>query len=202
MIKIGIDPKQIDGIRDALKDKASRLPREVATAVNATAKKVRFEASKELRKGLGAPVKVLKKAIKTKSSASKDQLYAIIRLWKGHPIPLKYFKPRQVKGRKATKKREAVEGGVTYKINPAFGVRSILRGAFIMRPSGHVAQRIGKERFPVKFMHGPSPGESFEKLGIVQLAWKVARQELPKQMERRVRFLMLKNSGGLRGKQK
>jgi hypothetical protein len=202
VIRIGIDPKQINRIREALLDKASRLPREVATAVNATAKKVRFEASKELRKALAVPVKILKKSIQTKSSASKDHLRAIVRLWKGHPIPLKYFKPRQVKGRKATKKRGAVEGGVTYKINPAFGARSILRGAFIMRPSGHVAQRIGKERFPVLFMHGPSPGESFDKLGITMLAWKVARQELPKQMERRVRFLLLKNSGGLRGKQK
>jgi hypothetical protein len=202
VIKIGIDPKQLDGIRAALLDKVNRLPREVATAINATAKKVRFEASKELRKELAVPVNILKKTIKTKSSASKDQLRAIVRLWKGHPIPLKYFKPRQVKGRKGSKKRGAVEGGVTYKINPAFGARSILRGAFIMRPNGHVAQRIGKERFPVKFMHGPSPGESFEKLGITQLAWKVARQELPKQMERRIRFLLLKQSGGLRGKQK
>ena len=112
MITVGIDPKQLEDIRQSLGAKANRLSREVATAINATGKKVRFEASKELKKELKVPVKVLKKAIKTKSNATKDQLQAIIRLWKGYPIPLKYFGAKQQK-----------RGGVTYRINPGHKVK-------------------------------------------------------------------------------
>ena len=191
MITVGIDSKQLDAIRQSLGDKARRLPREVATAINATSKKVRFEASKALKQELKVPVKVLKKAIKTKSNATTDQLQAIIRLWKGHPIPLKYFGARQQK-----------RGGVTYRINPGHKVKSILRDAFIIKQfGGNVFRRVGPSRWPVKQVYGPSPGDAFEAAGIGPLAAKVAAEELPKQLQRRIRFLLLKQSGGLRGNQ-
>ena len=191
MITVGIAKGQLDAIRQSLGDKASRLPREVATAINATAKKVRFEASKELKKELKVPVKVLKKAIKTKSNATKDQLQAIIRLWKGYPIPLKYFGAKQQK-----------RGGVTYRINPGHKVKSILRDAFVVKQyGGNVYRRVGEKRWPIKQVYGPSPGDAFEAAGIGPLAAKVAAEELPKQLTRRIRFLLLKQSGGLRGNQ-
>ena len=189
MITVGIAKDQLDAIRQSLGDKASRLPREVATAINATAKKVRFEASKALKQELKVPVKVLKKAIKTKSNATKDQLQAIIRLWKGYPIPLKYFGAKQQK-----------RGGVTYRINPGHKVKSILRDAFIVKQyGGNVYRRVGANRWPIKQVYGPSPGEAFEAAGIGALAAKVAASELPKQLQRRIRFLMRQTSGDLRG---
>lgn len=191
MITVGIAKGQLDAIRQSLGDKARRLPREVATAINATAKKVRFEASKALKQELKVPVKVLKKAIKTKSNATKDQLQAIIRLWKGYPIPLKYFGAKQQK-----------RGGVTYRINPGHKVKSILRDAFVVKQySGNVYRRVGEKRWPIKQVYGPSPGDAFEAAGIGPLAAKVAADELPKQLTRRIRFLLLKQSGGLRGNQ-
>ncbi len=208
MITVGIAKGQLDAIRQSLGDKASRLPREVATAINATAKKVRFEASKALKQELKVPVKVLKKAIKTKSNATKDQLQAIIRLWKGYPIPLKYYgatevgkakKPKKAKGKKTkAKKQKAV--GVTYRINPGHKVKSILRDAFIVKQyGGNVYRRVGANRWPIKQVYGPSPGEAFEAAGIGALAAKVAASELPKQLQRRIRFLMRQTSGDLRG---
>jgi hypothetical protein len=209
MITVGIDPKQLESIRQSLGAKANRLSREVATAINATAKKVRFEASKALQKELKVPSKVLKKAIKTKSNATKDQLQAIIRLWKGYPIPLKYYgatevgKPKKAKGKKKpkgskTKKPKTV--GVTYRINPGHKVKSILRDAFIVKQyGGNVYRRVGANRWPIKQVYGPSPGDAFEAAGIGALAAKVAASELPKQLGRRIRFLMLQTSGGLRG---
>ena len=211
MIKVGIDPKQLDSIRQSLGSKASRLPREVATAINATAKKVRFEASKALKQELKVPVNVLKKAIKTKSNATKDQLQAIIRLWKGYPIPLKYYgatevgkskKPKNAKKPKGkkTKAKRPKAVGVTYRINPGHKVKSLLRDAFIVKQyGGNVYRRVGANRWPIKQVYGPSPGDAFEAAGIGALAAKVAASELPKQLQRRIRFLMRQTSGDLRG---
>jgi hypothetical protein len=74
MLKVSVDQASLKRLQDALKDKASRLPRELATAINATAKKVRIEASRLLRKELNVPSKILKKAIKTKSKAIVSML--------------------------------------------------------------------------------------------------------------------------------
>ena len=191
MITVKVNPSQINRIAAELKDKSKRLPREIATAINQTSKKVRSVAAKALKKELNVPARVLKKAIRTKQ-AKKDNLVAVVGLFAGYPIPLKYFKPRQIKGGKRG-------GGVTFKIDPKYSARSVIRGAFIMQPSGHVAERVGKDRYPIRFAHGPAPGSAFEKAGIRVLAEKTAAQELPKQMERRIRFLKLQTAGGLRG---
>ncbi len=192
MIACQIDPKQIQALKDSLKSKASRLPREIATAINATAKDVRIEVARALRKEMNPKTKIstIKKTIKAKSSATKDQLIAIVRLAKGHPFPMKFFSPRQ------TKK------GVNVKFGRVKGKagKTFFPHAFIVnRYGGNVYERTSKGRGPLKQLKGPSPGEFFEQAGIHQLAWKVARRQLPIQMQRRIRFLMLQSSGGLRG---
>jgi len=191
VLNVTVDQASLNRLQDALKEKASRLNREVATAINATAKKVRIEASRLLKKELNVPSKILKKAIKTKSKATAQNTQAIVGLWGGYPIPLKYFKPTQLKR------------GVTYKIDPKLKGKSVLRDAFIVKLyGGKVYRRKGKTRAPIEQVYGPSPGTVFDKAGIAAAAEKVARDELPKQIERRIRFLELKSSGGLRGNQK
>ena len=191
MIKVSTDQASLKQLQAALKEKASRLPRELATAINATAKKVRIEASRLLKKELNVPSKILKKTIKTKSKATAKDTRAIVGLWGGYPIPLKYFKPTQLKR------------GVTYKIDPKLKGKSVLRDAFIVKSfGGRVYRRKGKTRGPIEQVYGPSPGTVFEKAGIAAAAEKVAREELPKQVARRIRFLELKSTGQLRGKQK
>ena len=195
MINVGVDAGSIERLRSALGSMEKGLPREVATAINATAKKVRTEAARLLKKELNVPVKVLKKAIHNKSKATKENTRAVVGLFKGYPIPLKYFKPKQTKA-----------GGVTYRIDPKLkgkAGKSSLRDAFIINAyNGNVYRRKGKKRGPVEQQYGPSPGVAFEQAGIAQAARKTAADELPKQMERRIRFILLKNAGGLRGNQK
>jgi len=207
MIAVGIDPKQIEALKDSLNDKANRLPREIATAINKTAKDVRIAVARELRKELPAKIKIatLKKVIRAKSNATKDQTYAIIRLAKGHPFPMKYFSPKEVKGKKGTKKRAATSGGVNVRFGRTKGKegKTFFPHAFVInRWGGNVFERItrgeGSKRGPLKQLFGPAPGDLFN-AGITHLAWKVARKQLPLQMEKRIRFLMLQTSGGLRG---
>lgn len=189
MIKVGIDPKQVEQTRAALGSLERRAPREVATALNATAKKVRIVAARALKKELNCPVKVLKKAIRNKSKANHETLTAVVGLFRGYPIPLKYFKPTQLKR------------GVTYKTNPKLKGKSVLRDAFIAKQyGGRVYRRRGKARGPLQQVYGPSPGDAFEQAGIEQLATKTAQEELPKEMDRRIRFLLLKAAGTIKGK--
>ena len=191
MINISVDKASIERIKTALGDLSRRMPRELATAINATAKKVRFEAAKELKKSLKVPVRILKKVIATKSKAKADSLQAVIGLWEGHPIPLKYFGAKQIKR------------GVTYKIDPRLKGKSVLRDAFIpTQYGGRVYRRKGKARGPLEQVYGPKPGDVFAQTDLIAKATAVARTELPKQIERRIRFLTLKASGGLRGNQK
>jgi len=189
MIGVTISQASVEAVKKALGDLSHRYPREIATAINATAKQVRIQASRKLKTGMNLPSKLLKKAIYSKS-ANPESLRAVIGLYRGHPFPLKYFKAKQIKR------------GVTYKINPTLKGKSVLRDAFIVRQyGGNVYLRSGTARGPLIKQHGPAPGEAFERLGIAALAVAVATEELPKQINRRIRFLNLKASGGLRGKQ-
>jgi hypothetical protein len=190
MITVQINQDSLAKLGNALGDMRRRLPRELATAVNATGKKVRIHAARLLKKELNVPVKILKKAVKMKSRATAENTSAKIGLFKGYPIPLKYFKPKQLKR------------GVTYKINPKLKGKSVLRDAFIVKQyGGNVYKRAGAERYPLIRQNGPSPGDVFEQAGIVAAAVAVAKEELPKQIERRIRFITLQASGGLRGNQ-
>ena len=139
MIKVSIDQASLKSLQDALKDKASRLPRELATAINATAKKCRLEASRMMNKEFKVPSKVMKAAMKNKSSATAKNLQAVVGLREKFSIPLRHFKPTQIKR------------GVTYKLKPEMKGRSVLRDAFIVQSyGGRVYRRIGKERGPIK----------------------------------------------------
>ena len=208
MISVGIDPKQIEALRQSLKGKANRLPREIATAINKTAKDVRIVVAREMRKELPSKIKMstLKKVIRSKSKATSDHLRATIQLNKGHPFPLRYFSPTAVKGKKGTKKRAGTSGGVNVRLGRVKGKagKTFLPNAFIVKQWGsNVFERInkgpGSGRGPLKQLFGPSPGDIWNQTGIVSLAWKTARQQLPLQIERRIRFLSLQSSGGLRG---
>lgn len=185
MISIDIDPGQIKELREALKGVKAKLPREIATAVNATARTTRTAAARELRSDLSVPVRILKKSIAIKGKATKNNTSAVIRFWGGYPIPLKYF------GAKQTKK-----SGVTFKISPRHNRRSVIRDAFIARQyGGNVYRRKGKPRGPLEKLHGPSPGESFEKAGVLNVALATAKKELPKQMKRRINLMLLRAAG-------
>lgn len=201
MMKIAIDQAAVNRVIKALGDNGKNYPREIATAINATAKKVRFEASKILKQELMVPSKILKKVIKQKSKATSDGLKATIGLWEGYPIPLKYFGAKSIVKKRKGKK---FYYGVTYKINPKHGVRSVLRDAFIVKQYGGnvFLRQEGEKRYPLRRQNGPAPGDVYATTDLVSKVVKIARETLPKEIEDRIRFLNLKATGQLRGKQK
>ena len=187
MIAIEVSIPQIKELREAIQGVKTNINREIAAAVNATARKVRTQAARALKQELTVPVRILKKAITSKSKATKDRPTAIVRLWNGYPIPLKYFKAKQTK-----------KSGVTYKINPKHGRRSIMRDAFIVtKYGGAVVKRVSKERGPLEVQYGPSPGTAFERGNVLKVARATAEAELPKEMKRRIRLVLLRAAGKL-----
>ncbi len=203
MIAATVDKAQIEAIRLALKDKAHRLKREIATAINATAKKVRIEAARALKKELPAkvPIKLVKAMIRSKSIAkeSMGSMVAIVRLRNGDPLPLRYFLSEQKKKGVVVKSKEGVRVHMNRNIKGKAGKTFHPKAFIVNRYGANVFERVDKERGPLKQIYGPRPGDFFESAGIVKMAYALARSELPKQMERRISFLMKQTSGGLRG---
>lgn len=186
MIKITIDSKQIDELRKSLKDKTHRLPRHMATAINATARKVRSVSAKGITEELAVPQKVVKDVIKEKSRATKDRLYAQVNINQTARIPLREFGARQLK---ATKRRSEA---VTYRISKTAGRRYIEHNAFVIKQYGnHVYRRTGAGRRPIVKLYGPSPWGVFVKRNLEAKVMQIANEELAKQMARQIRQVLL-----------
>jgi hypothetical protein len=202
VITMRIEESTMKALRDAFKGIESKLPRNLATAINATAKTVRVQATKELGKAMNLKInpalkgneffskaKTLKKAVKQKSKADEDTLAAKIGLWEGYNFPLKYFDAFPYK----YKKKNA---GVSYKTDKAWKVKAIAVDAFVVKRWGNnVYRRKGKESTPLEKLHGPKPGDYFHKFGIIESSKRIVREELPKNIQRRVRAVLLAQQG-------
>ena len=190
-MRVTVSGTKLAALKAALKNTKRKLERELSTAINATAKKVTLEAARQLKAEMTVSVKMIKKLIRVTSKATPGNPRAWIGLSEGYPIPLKYFRAKQLKR------------GVAFKVNPKVRAKSILRDAFIVEQyGGNVYKRKTKNRFPLEKQFGPKPGDFFEAAGIVAKAKALAESELEKQMDRRIRFVLLESAGGLRGKRK
>lgn len=187
---ISVKVAGIERLKASLGDKAKKLPQEVAIAVNATAKFVNKQMAKDIQQELATSQKVIGKTIRQTRRATKAELKAMVRLEKTTRIPLKDFGARQ------TKK------GVSYKVSKTKG-RGFVPGGFqgpkpgAMKASwrGNAFKRVGKARLPIVKLKGPSPWGVFVKRGMTADILKRADAELEKQVERRVRYNVLKSQG-------
>lgn len=202
MIGISISQSSVDALKEALGSMSRQMPRHLATAINRTAKTVRVQAAKELGKEMnikGHGIKkaqVLKKVIRQKSKASPDTLSATIGLFPGYPFPLKYFDAKPYVKKTKGKKRYV---GITYKPDRAMKGRITVTDAFIVERYGNnVYRRSGATRGPLVRVVGPKPGDYFEQLGLVEKSVAIARRELPKQINRRIREILLARSGAIK----
>ena len=184
MIKVTFDQASLTKLTNTLKDSAAKIGNEVAIAINATSKQCSIKAARLLKEEIKVPVKILKKAVRPGIKANRKSLTTTITLGKGHPIPIKYFLGK-------------VKEKITKKQKTAIGESFLVR-----RYREHYYKRAGRKRGPLVRINGPEPGDAFEKAGISEVTLKTARDELPKQVEERIRFWGRKLAGELRGKQK
>lgn len=190
MISVTTKNDSLGRLADAVERAGKKLPREIATAVNATARKTKSFIAKGVTTELATKQKTVKQHVSQSRKANPTRLIAAVRLKKTKRIPLKEFKPRQTRA------------GVSYRISKRTG-RSSVPGAFqgprpgLMKASwrGNVFKRVGRSRLPIVKLYGPSPWGVFVKRKMQRPTAKQSQAELLKQLERRIRFNNLKADG-------
>jgi hypothetical protein len=190
-LKVTFDQAAIDRLKATLNQAASNIGREVAIAINETSKKCSTLASRELKKEIDLPAKTLKKAVRPGIRANKKSLETTIVLRKGHPFPLKLFL-----------KKTTTKTGKTIKRNVARNAALVGKSFVVKRYRDNIFKRATNKRGPLVLQTGPSPGEAFKQAGIAKVTVETAQSELPKQVERRIRFWKQSLAGQLRGNQK
>ena len=187
-----IDMK-VTGIKELVKaceGTSRKMPKELAIAVNATTKKVRSEMSKQLRGEFSVKAADLKPILAVKGRATPTKIGSMVQLDATKRMSLKSFRPRQTRA------------GTAYTISKKSG-RKTAPGAFMgprpgamaIRLRGHVYARLGASRYPIVQLKGPSPGGVYIKQRMRPKTVSVGSAELSKQIDRRVRFILLKKQG-------
>lgn len=190
-LAIKIDNTQIEKLKKVLNASPAKLTKELTIAINETQKKVLRTVVKPVAGELAVPQKVIKSSIKGKRSKQKE-LQASVTVVKTARISLREFKPKQNKK------------GVAYKISKTRG-RKFIPGGFqgpkpgVIKISwrGNVFKREGKSRLPIHKKSGPSVWGVYVKSKKDRRLRKDARKELKKQIQRRIRFQKLKQSGAI-----
>ena len=74
--------------------------------------------------------------------------------------------------------------------------RTTVSDAFIVTKYGNnVYRRRTKARVPLIKVVGPKPGDYFEAIGLAAKSVAIAKEELPKQINRRIREILLAQAG-------
>ena len=193
MISFSSNRREIAELAKALEGSPSKIRKQLAIAVNKTAKKALSQLAKEDAKELAATQKVIKATMKveTKATATRNPTSTIVQKKTGR-ISLRDFNARQTKA------------GTTYKTSKTGGRKTVL-GAFqgpkpgVIKASwrGHVFKRKGKERLPIVKLFGPSPWGVTVKNRLTRPVVKFSRAQLKKEIKERTRFLNLKKSGAI-----
>jgi len=187
---VTIDNVQIARMKAAIEKTGKQLRKELAVAVNATAAKSKSIIAKQIGKELAVAQKDIKTTIRQSRRAGELDISATVEVKKEKRLGLNKFGARQ------TKK------GVSYKVSKSRG-RSFIEGAFqgpkpgLMKASwrGNVFKRAGKSRLPIVKLKGPSTWGVFVVGKKIGPSTAETEQELKKQVDRRIRYLLLKQAG-------
>lgn len=189
---INIDSSQIARMKAAIDGTGRKLRKELAVAVNATGNRCKAIIAKQIGKELAVAQKEIKTTIRQTRRAGELDISATIEVKKEARLGLNKFGARQT------------QKGVSYKVSKSRG-RSFIQGAFqgprpgLMKASwkGNVFKRVGKSRLPIQKLHGPSVWGVFVVGDKIGPSTAETVQELKKQVDRRIRFLVLKSSGAI-----
>jgi hypothetical protein len=197
MIAVKVKDSSVRSIAKLMTDIGANARKEIAVAVNKTGQKTKASMAKSVSAELAAKQKDIKSVIRVEGKATDQSLQTKIVLKKEVRLPLKDFGAKQNKT------------GVTYKISKTKG-RKTIAGAFqgprpgVMKRSwkGNVFKRVGKERLPIVKLFGPSAWGVFVVNNLDVPTQAEAQTELEKQVRERMRYLLVKAQGKLKGKQR
>jgi len=186
-MKIDIDSQSLAAVRKTIESLGANLKKELATAINKTTKQARTQGIRDLRKSLKLRPKVLKRAIYTGKPANAKKTLSSVTT--RITLSLKFFEPQQ---------RAA---GVSYDIGAKDKSHAFVPHAFIVKKFGNsVFKRLTKKRLPIVQQKILFESEAAKQAS--EVCKRTAKDQLPKQINERIRFLTLKAKGQLKGKQK
>lgn len=184
-LAVELDGSEIRRLMASLKNPAKSTPKILAAAVNDTARQTRTRMSVRIRRRVNIKKKDLDPYLSF-SKATTANPQSKITLKEERRISLKDF------GAKQTKR------GVTYKIDK-LGGRKLVPGAFgpqIGKLNSLPTMRVGKKRFPIRFLRGVSAwGVFVQNKSIEQGTLDEARKLLANNIRRRVNLELLRESG-------
>jgi hypothetical protein len=178
-----VEARGMKNLLSGLQNASDNLPKELNIALGLAANKVKSLVAKEINRELNVKQKVIKKQVERKLDRNKVTASVIVK--KSSRIPLKEFQAKQDRQ------------GVKAKISKRRG-QKLYKSAFIIGKFGdHVFHRPNNGR-RISKLKGPSPyGIVKNNDTVTGIIVDASRQEVLHQIERRVRFLNLKKTGGL-----
>jgi len=187
---VTIDNAQIARMKAAIENTGKQLRKELAVAVNATAAKSKSIIAKQIGKELAVAQKDIKTTISQSRRAGELDISATVEVKKEKRLGLNKFGARQTKT------------GVSARISKSKG-RSVIPGGFMgpkpgvtaVKLRGNAFKRVGKARKPIVKLKGPSTWGVFVVGQKIGPSTAETEQELKKQVDRRIRFLLLKQAG-------
>jgi hypothetical protein len=189
VISIEFNPKQLKELRVACGNAKKDFTKELAAAINQTAKNHRLRMGRNIRE----TVNLKKKEIESKITIRKATAVvpqARVFLLDTAREGLQHFGARQTKV------------GVSYTISKKKG-RGTVRGAF-MGPSpgvlapklyGGVFKRVGSSRLPIVKLYGVSPYGTYRKNDFESIDVAYSSDYLKQQMDRRINLNVLRANG-------
>lgn len=189
MIALEIKPLHLRKLKEACGNAKKSFGKELAAAINETAKNHRLRQGRNIR----GEVNLKKKEVESKITLRKATVVmpqARVFLLETQREGLQHFAARQNKS------------GVSYRISKKKG-RGIVHGAFMgprpgavaLKLNGGVFKRVGKSRLPIVKLYGVSPYGVYSKNNFEQTDVAYSSDFLTQQMDRRIKLNVLRANG-------
>ncbi len=190
MIAIEINSGQLKRLRVATGKAKKSFGKELAAAINQTAKKTRLNIGRDIRKTVNLKKDKVEKQISLRVTATSETPRAVVSLSESAREGLQHFGARQDKR------------GVSYKISKQGG-RKRVNGAFMgPRPGqlapklyGGVFKRAKKMRLPIIKLYGVSPFGAYAKNDFESIEVVFISKNLQAQIDRRINLNILRANG-------
>lgn len=190
MIAIEINSGQLKRLRVATGKAKKSFGKELAAAINQTAKKTRLNIGRDIRKTVNLKKDKVEKQISLRVTATSETPRAVVSLSESAREGLQHFGARQDKR------------GVSYKISKQGG-RKRVNGAFMGPKPGQLApklyggvfKRATKMRLPIIKLYGVSPFGAYAKNDFESIEVVFISKNLQAQIDRRINLNILRANG-------
>lgn len=186
IIDVRIDEAAANRVQAQLAGVHQGFERAISGGINDTLKRTKTRISSRVRKRIMIKKRDIDEHIET-SRANVKRFAGRIRLEKSQRLSLKRFGARQT--RRGVSYRIARSGG-RQRITDAFGPE-------IDRLGRHVYRRVGKGRFPIRKLLGPSPWGVYVKAGMHSSTLRFSRAMLNERIEGRIHGILQKHAKNL-----